>query len=130
MRRLLDAFAPPPRKKDGDYGSGYAIRGLGYLHFSHAERALGLSRGDTSDVLDRLAGLDVLRRGFLLSCERCRWQAFYAVGQVGKTFTCAACSHASNLASGTWYKGDPEPAWNYSLDQVVRALLEWGGTAR
>jgi hypothetical protein len=122
-RRLLDAFAPPPKKKDGDYGGGYAIRGLGYLHFGHAEHALGLSHGDTRDVLDRLAGIDVLRRGFLLSCERCRWQAFYPVGQVGKTFTCAACSHASNIASGTWYRGDPEPAWNYSLDQVVRALL-------
>ena len=127
VRRLLDAFAPPPRKKDGDYGSGYAIRGLGYLHFSHAERALGLSRDDTHDVLDRLVSLDVLRRGFLLSCERCRWQAFYPVGQVGKTFTCAACSHASNMASGTWYKGDSEPAWNYSLDQVVRTLLQQHG---
>ncbi len=126
-RRLLDAFVPPPRKKDGDYGGGYAIRGLGYLHFKHAECALGLSQGDTRDVLDRLAGLDVLRRGLLLSCERCRWQAFYPVGQVGKAFTCAACSHASNLASGTWYKGDPEPAWNYSLDQVVRTLLEQHG---
>jgi hypothetical protein len=126
-RRLLDAFLPPPGRKDGDYGSGYAIRGTGYLHFDHAERALGLGRGDTRDTLDRLAGMDVLRRGLLLSCERCRWQAFYPIDQVGKAFTCAACGHASNLASGTWYRGDPEPAWNYSLDQVVRTLLEQHG---
>jgi len=126
-RRLLDAFLPPRRKKDGDYGSGYAIRGEGYLHFNHAELALGLSPGDARKVLDRLVGLDVLRRGLLLSCERCRWQAFYPIDQVGKTFTCAACSHASILASGTWYKGDPEPAWNYSLDQVVRTLLSQHG---
>jgi hypothetical protein len=26
-----------------------------------------------------------------------------------------------------WYKGDPEPAWNYSLDQVVRDLLRQHG---
>ncbi len=126
-RRLLDAFVPTLRKKDGDYGSGYAIRGLGYLHFEHAEHALGFSQDDTRNTLDRLTGMDVLRRGFLLSCERCRWQAFYPVSQVGKTFTCAACSHASNLASGTWYKKAPEPAWNYSLDQVVRTLLQQHG---
>jgi len=124
-RRLLDAFLPG--KKDADYGSGYAIRGQGYLHFGHAERALELNQDGTRDVLDRLTSLDVLRRGLLLSCERCRWQAFYPVGQVGKAFRCAACSHDSNLAAGTWYKKDPEPAWNYSLDQVVRTLLEQHG---
>src|SRR6266568_3179113 len=94
-RRLLDAFLPG--KKDADYGSGYAIRGQGYLHFDHAERALELNQDGTRDVLDRLTSLDVLRRGLLLSCERCRWQAFYPVGQVGKAFRCAACSHDSNL---------------------------------
>ena len=106
---------------------GAIIRGLGYLYFSHAESARRPGRGDTRDVLDRLVSSDVLRRGFLLSCERCRWQAFYAVSKVGKIFTCAACSHASNMASGAWYKGDPEPAWNYSLDQVARTLLQQHG---
>jgi hypothetical protein len=126
-RPLLDAFLPPQRKKDGDFGSGYAIRSQGYLHFNHAEHALGLGLDDTRKVLDRLVGLDVLRRGLLLTCERCRWQAFYAIDQLGKTFTCAACSYASNLVAGTWYKKDPEPAWNYSLDQVVRMLLSQHG---
>ena len=126
-RRLLDAFMPPQRKKDGDYGSGYAIRGQGYLHFNHAKDALDLSQGDTRKILDRLVALDVLRRGLLLACERCHWQAFYPIDQVGKMFTCTACDHATILASGTWYKKDPEPAWNYSLDQVVRSLLSQHG---
>jgi hypothetical protein len=115
VRRLLDAFLPPKGKKDGDYGNGYAIRGDGYLHFQHAERALALSQRDTRDTLDRLLGLNVLRRGLLLSCERCRWQAFYPIGQAGQTFRCTACSHHSNLAFGTWYKKDPEPPLSVKL---------------
>jgi len=126
-RRLLDAFLPPDRQRDGDYQSGYAIRGDGYLTFNHAAAALGTETGVTRATLDRLLGLNVLRRGLLLSCERCRWQAFYPIDQVGRSFVCAACSHTSGVAQGSWYKGDPEPAWNYGLDQVVRDLLRQHG---
>jgi hypothetical protein len=125
-RRLLDAFLPPARKRDGDYRRGYAIRGDGYLTFTHAA-ALDTDTGTTRKTLDRLLGLNVLRRGLLLSCERCRWQAFYPIEQVGPSFRCAACSHASPVTQGRWYKGDPGPAWNYSLDQVVRDLLRQHG---
>jgi len=126
-RRFLDAFLPPERQRDGAYPGGYAIRGDGYLTFIHAAAALGTETGVTRATLDRLLSLNVLRRGLLLSCERCRWQAFYPIDQVGKSFVCAACSHTSGVAQGSWYKGDPEPAWNYGLDQVVRDLLRQHG---
>jgi len=37
------------------------------------------------------------------------------------------CGYPSRLARGRWYDKEPEPAWNYALDQVVRALLEKHG---
>jgi hypothetical protein len=42
-------------------------------------------------------------------------------------FTCSVCRYPSRLARGRWYKGDPEPAWSYDLDQVVRELLRQHG---
>jgi hypothetical protein len=122
-RQLLDAFLPPSGKRRGDYGSGYAIRGDGYLTFDLAAKALGADRENTRETLDRLLAINVLRRGLILNCERCRWEAFYPIEQVASSFTCAACIHASPLARGRWYKGDTEPAWNYGIDQVVRELL-------
>jgi hypothetical protein len=127
VRRLLDAFIPPPATK-GYYGHGYEIRGDGYLTVGHAAQVLGLDALETPDVLDRLLAIKVLRRGLLLSCERCSAQAFYPIGAVGEDgFACSACGYPSRLRRGRWYKGDPEPAWNYALDQVVRDLLRQHG---
>jgi hypothetical protein len=127
VRRLLDAFLPGATRA-GDYGGGYAIRGDGYLTLGYAAKALGVDDHQARDVLDRLLAIKVLRRGLLLSCERCAAQAFYPVGAVGDDgFTCSICRYPSRLARGRWYKRDPEPAWNYDLDQVVRELLRQHG---
>ena len=127
VRRLLDAFIPGATRA-GDYGGGYAIRGDGYLTLGHAAKALGVDDHQARDVLDRLLAIKVLRRGLLLSCERCATKAFYPVGAVGDDgFTCSVCRYPSRLTRGRWYKRDPEPAWNYDLDQVVRELLRQHG---
>jgi hypothetical protein len=127
VRRLLDAFLPGAATT-GDYGGGYAIRGHGYLALGHAAKALGVNDHQARDVLDRLLAFKVLRRGLLLNCERCSAQAFYPIGAVGDDgFTCSVCRYPSRLARGRWYKRDPEPVWNYDLDQVVRELLRQHG---
>jgi hypothetical protein len=123
VRRLLDAFFPP-RRAEGNYGIGYEIRGEGYVALEDAVEVLGVGPHEARDTIDRLLALNVLRQGFLLYCARCRSYAFYRIDQVGQTFDCHACGHASRLARGQWYTEDPEPHWYYSLDQVVRDLLE------
>jgi hypothetical protein len=127
VRRLLDAFIPPPSTR-GDYGDGYAIRGDGFLTVRHAAQVLGADEHQARDVLDRLLAIKVLRRGLLLYCERCRTQAFYPIGAVGEDgFACLICGYPSLLARGRWYEKEAEPAWNYALDQVVRNLLKMHG---
>jgi hypothetical protein len=127
VRRLLDAFIPPPRAT-GDYGDGYAIRHDGYLTLRHVARILGGDEHQAREVLDRLLAIKVLRRGLLLYCERCRAQAFYSIGAVGEDgFACVLCGYPSRLARGRWNEKEPEPAWNYALDQVVRDLLQQHG---
>ncbi len=126
VRKLLDAFFPP-RGVEGNYGIGYEIRGNGYVALEDAVEVLGVGPYEARDTIDRLLALNVLRQGFLLYCARCRSYAFYRIDQVGPTFECHACGHASRLSRGQWYTEDPEPHWHYSLDQVVRDLLEKHG---
>ncbi len=129
VRRLLDAFMPPKgAARTGDYRCGYAIRGDGYLTLENAAQIMEADDHRARELLDRLLAIRVLRRGLLLSCERCAALAFYPIGAVGDNgFTCSVCAYASRLAHGRWYKRDPEPAWHYAMDQVVRELLRQHG---
>lgn len=122
IRNLLNAFLPP-KGANGDYDIGYEIRGDGYAAIEDAAKILGLQPQAARTIIDRLLTLNVLRQGFLLYCARCRTYDFYRIDQVGPTFECRACGHASSLTRGQWYKQDPEPHWYYALDQVVRDLL-------
>lgn len=128
VRGLMAAFLPPGGKRNGSYPSGYAIRGDGYLTFSHAVEALVVTETQARATLDRLLMAKVLRRGLILSCARCRWQAFHRVEELGPSmFSCAACGHMSALTCDAWAKSEPEPVWHYSLDQVVRELQRQHG---
>lgn len=124
VRRLLDAFLPPPKNGNGDYGDGYAIRKHGYLHLQHAVAALQVSDEEARAVLDRLLGHKVLRRGLVLSCARCAAQSFYTIGSfTDDGFVCVMCASPNELNQARWYKGAAEPVWHYALDQVVHDLL-------
>jgi hypothetical protein len=127
-RNVLNSFLPPAKKRDGDYGPGYAIRGNGYVVLDDIRKTQGSDDFDIArDLVDRLLTANVLRRGLLLNCARCHFEAFYRIEQVGPTFTCEACGHTSPLVRGRWYKQDPEPHWYYALDQVVQNLLQQNG---
>jgi hypothetical protein len=121
VREVLNSFLPP--KRDGDYGVGYAIRGDGYVALEDIKTTLDIDIFEARDLVDRLLDVNVLRRGLLLSCARCHFEAFYRIELVGSTFDCEACGHASGVTRGRWYSKDPEPHWYYAIDQVVRNLL-------
>lgn len=126
-REILNAFLPVGGKKHGNYGIGYAIRSEGFTSLEDIIKHLELEAGEARQLMDHLLLINVVKRGFLLSCARCRWEAFYRIEHVGPTFTCEACEHVSPLIQGRWYKEDPEPHIYYALDQVVRNLLNQHG---
>ncbi|MGY0234018.1 hypothetical protein [Longispora urticae] len=126
-RQVLNAFLPPERKKNGDYGVGYAIRSEGFVSLEDIVDKFDLSATEGRDLLDRLLLIKVVRRGYILKCARCRWEAFYPIEHVGPTFPCQSCLHVSDLTRGQWYEADLEPHIYYALDQVVRNLLNQHG---
>ena len=102
VRELLNAFLPP-KGTNGNYDMGYEIRGEGYVAIEDAATVLAVQPQEARTIIDRLLTLNVLRRGFLLYCARCRAYDFYRTDQVGITFECHACGHASPLTRGQWY---------------------------
>ncbi|MGW4049508.1 hypothetical protein ACWENA_01630 [Streptomyces sp. NPDC004779] len=127
-RDVLNAFLPPSKKRDGDYGQGYAVRGSGYVALEDIQQVLRDDTWDAArDITDRLLAKKALRRGLILNCERCHYEAFYRTELINDTFACEACGHPSALQRGRWYGKDSEPCWYYALDQVVRDLLMQNG---
>lgn len=133
-KALSDVYSGPScptrdkGRRKGSYTGGYAIRGDGYLNFTHAVKALALPEEEARVTLDRLLVRKILRRGLILICTRCRWQSLIPAEDLGpSTFTCGACSHVNTVTTDTWDKNQLEPVWHYSLDQVIRELLRQNG---
>lgn len=126
-RQILNAFLPKNGTKRGNYGIGYAIRNEGFTSLVDISNRLQLTPEDARQRLDHLLLIGVIKRGFLLNCARCRWEAFYRIEHVGPTFVCQACGHVSPLVNGRWYAKDHEPHVYYALDQVIRDLLNQHG---
>jgi hypothetical protein len=129
VRQLLNGFLSPPathrfvrnRLRSPQRWLPYASTRCG-----RPQRDRG--RGTARSTLDRLITAKVLRRGLILNCGRCRWQAFYRIEELGpSTFPCMACGSVSELTKETWANNEAEPVWHYSLDQVVRELLRQHG---
>ncbi|MDQ1045504.1 hypothetical protein [Streptomyces sp. V4I2] len=127
VRTVLNSFLPPKTKRDGDYGVGYAVRGDGYVALEDIRTTLDIDIFEARDLADRLLDVNVVRRGLLLNCARCHFEAFYRIELVGSTFDCEACGHTSGVTRGRWYAKDAEPHWYYAIDQVVRNLLRSNG---
>ncbi|MEV0182898.1 hypothetical protein AB0I54_26885 [Streptomyces sp. NPDC050625] len=125
VRKVLNSFLAP--KRDGDYGVGYAVRGDGYVALEDIKTTLDIDIFEARDLADRLLDANVLRRGLLLNCARCHFEAFYRIERVGSTFDCEACGYTSGVTRRRWYSKDPEPHWYYTIDQVVRNLLRSHG---
>ncbi|MFJ2008697.1 hypothetical protein [Streptomyces chartreusis] len=91
----------PAKKRDGDYGPGYAVRGNGYVALDDIRKTLGAESFESACALvDGVVSRSVLRRGLLLNCARCRVEAFYRIEQTGSTFGCEAALRA-HQPSGT-----------------------------
>lgn len=82
--------------------------------------------GDAAALVNRLEGLRVLVRGFLLKCERCRYTAFYRPRDVDPTFVCFRCSHEQRPAPEQWLD-TAEPEWHYRLDEAVFQFVRQRG---
>lgn len=71
------------------------------------------------ELTDRLVQMKILRRGYVLRCDRCSWLSWYPLEEVGQAFACTRCRATTLLAQQVWREPVDEPATFYELDELV-----------
>jgi hypothetical protein len=92
------------------------------LSARHIEKVAG---DETDELIDMLVGREVLARGLVLQCRRCRRSAWYSLEDIGSSFRCGRCRLRQRV-DRSWV-GDQEPAWFYELAEVVHQFIEHDG---
>jgi hypothetical protein len=93
-----------------------------YLSFSAFSRKLNHPDRATA-LMDELIAKDILRRGLIFQCSRCRLAAWYDVGEVSREFKCKRCDLVQLFSQKNW-KSPEEPRWYYSLVETVYLCYE------
>jgi Holliday junction resolvase-like predicted endonuclease len=107
---------------------GVVLQNEPYPRFEALKRAAPcLSDQDLRSWIDRLAEVDLIRRGFILDCSDCTRPSFVGIDQVGERFECTRCSAVNQLASARWRSSDNQPPWFYDLHASFRELITQNG---
>jgi hypothetical protein len=114
-RTLLMKYLDISKSKDGE---GIFLEGekRRYLYFNEIEKILA---SDTRNFIDYLLEREVLYRGFIFKCQKCRNAAWYPIEDVTNKFKCSRCKTEQIFKQEHWRKPPDEPEWYYKLDEVV-----------
>lgn len=118
-RHLLDQFLISKKDKDEKDHEVICleVENRAYLSFEAFKRKLS-GEEEAVMVIEELISKDILRRGFIFQCSRCRLAAWYDVALVGTGFTCARCDLKQPYTQTNW-KMPAEPRWYYKLAETV-----------
>ncbi len=94
-----------------------------YLSFSAFSKMLDEPAKATT-LIDELIAKDILRRGLIFQCSRCRLAAWYDVGEVSREFKCKRCDLVQLFSQRNWKLPPEEPRWYYSLVETVYLCYE------
>jgi len=106
-----------PKDKDDDEVVCLETEKRNYLSFSAFSRKLDDPDKATA-LIDELIAKDILRRGLIFQCTRCRLAAWYDIGEVSREFKCKRCDLVQLFSQKNW-KSPKEPRWYYRLVETV-----------
>jgi len=119
IRSILDAY----RSKQG-VGARLSSDRRRYLMYQHFEQLL--ETDDVRSVIEPLLDREVLARGVILKCARCRQAAWHSAASAPDQFVCERCGLRQDANRDAWF-GTPEPTLSYRLAEVIFQLLEHHG---
>jgi hypothetical protein len=73
---------------------------------------------DAVRMIDELVGKDILQRGLIFRCLRCRLSSWYSLASLSARFVCRRCGFDQQFAKQNWKLPD-EPRWYYALAETV-----------
>ncbi len=83
---------------------------------------LGPHRRELLGILGRLSEIQLVRRGFYLTCPNCGIPSWYPLEVVRETITCLGCSHS--FALPVEKPTGNEIQWEYTLNTLVNRAVE------
>lgn len=115
-RNVFDQFLID--KKDQDEEVIYLdAENRSYQSFEAFKRKLS-GEEEAELLIEDLISKDILNRGFIFQCSRCRKSGWYDVSVVSNEFTCSRCGLAQPYTKENW-KSPSEPRWYYRLAETV-----------
>jgi len=111
-RGIFDLFLRPRSDGHVDYLSDER---KAFVNFDGVKSCVG---DDASAIIDELIGKDILRRGLIFQCVRCRLVRWYDVASLTTKFVCGRCSQMQQFTRINW-KTPEEPRWYYALAETV-----------
>ncbi|MDP3298102.1 MAG: hypothetical protein Q8N09_11050 [Thermodesulfovibrionia bacterium] len=114
-RTLLLKYCDGNESKEGE-GTFLQNERRRYLWFDEIEKIL---QADTRNTIDYLLEREILYRGFIFKCQKCRYDAWYPIEEVTSKFRCSRCRTEQIFKPEHWKIPHNEPRWYYKLDEVV-----------
>jgi hypothetical protein len=110
-------------------GPGVSLKSTNrrYLTFWDARRITSMDRENLRIWIDSLLDREIVSRGLIMRCSRCRYAAWYPGTRVGRTFECDRCRSEQTVDHAHW-KAPSEPMWFYELSEVVFQALGFDTT--
>lgn len=121
-RDLFDQYRYTTDTANDDVAFHLDTEKRAYLSLDAFSRTLGDSAKATA-LIDELTAKDILSRGFIFHCSRCRRAAWYGLGEVSREFKCKRCDFVQSLSQKSW-KLTEEPRWYYRLAETVSLFYE------
>lgn len=120
-RNLFSQFLFTKKDKDSEV-IFLEVEQRAYLSFEAFKRKL-LDENDAVTIIDELIAKEIISRGFIFQCSRCRLSAWYDVSAVGNEFVCTRCGLHQPYSHKNW-KSPAEPRWYYRLAETVHLFYK------
>ncbi|MFD7158821.1 hypothetical protein ACFV9C_29770 [Kribbella sp. NPDC059898] len=120
-RSILDGYMAKVNEADGTVIYLDADQ-RAYLNFGAFQRYIG-DEAAAAVLIDSLVGREVLERGLILRCERCRLSSWYSLNFLTAEFSCNRCGLTQQFTRSHW-KNPSEPHWYYKLVETIYQCYE------
>lgn len=121
-RNLLDQYLITKPDEGDDEVVRLNVESRTYVSFAAFKRKLS-SEDEAITIIDELISKNVIYRGLIFQCSRCRLAAWYDISVVSSQFTCTRCGLTQPYNQASW-KSPAEPKWYYRLAETVYLFYE------
>lgn len=121
-RNIFDQYLVKKPPQGDDEIVRLSVENRTYLSFEAFKRKLA-DENETIVLIDELISKDIISRGLIFQCSRCRLAAWYDIGSISNTFSCTRCGLIQTYSHSSW-KNPAEPKWYYRLAETVYLFYE------